>query len=246
MFYKTGVDIASTKSMWNFLHNHFTYYTMNSWNRQTSIANNVKLYKLDLEGDWTVALRYLYDEADSGNLQMLIEDEIREFEEANPYYRVGFNGRSGGYLVLGNASDNLSVLPECLDYDSYEDFKTDIKDYDFYGRVSDYNYELRQAVEIVREFDKLCDRLRDLVNEYSKKSFAVDKLEAAVERFDDEYFNDLSKLCLAGPCMEGDKVRLNDIAYYTAFMECFIKCLGQDRSRIASDSESKYLWLKEN
>ena len=31
MFYKTGVDIANTKSMWEFLHNHFQYYTMNSW-----------------------------------------------------------------------------------------------------------------------------------------------------------------------------------------------------------------------
>jgi hypothetical protein len=244
MFYKTGVDIASTKSMWEFLHNHFTYYTMNSWNRQTSIANNVKLYNLDLEGDWTVAMRYLYDEADSGNLQMLIEDEIREFEEANPYYRVGFNGRSSGYLVLGNASDNLSVLPECLDYDSYEDFKTDIKDYDFYGRVSDYNYELRQAVEIVREFDKLCDRLRDLVNEYSKKSFDVDKLEDALARFGDEYGDDLEDLEICGPSLDGDRVELNEIAHYSAFMHCFLDCFGDDRKRVAINNG--YLWLKEN
>lgn len=244
MFYTTGVDVASTKSMWEFLHNHFQYYTMNSWNRQKSIAHNVKVYNLKLEGDWTVAMRYLLDESDAGFLQMYIDDEIRAFEEEHRWYKVGFNGRSGGYIVLYNANDNCSVLPECLDYDTYDDFKTEAH-WNGY-RVTDFDRELRDTVEIVREFDKLCDRLRDIVNEYSKKSFDVDKLEQAVERFDDEYFSDLSKLGLAGPCMEDDRVRLNDIAYYNAFMQCFIKCLGEDYSRVATDSDGKYLWLKEN
>lgn len=243
MFYTTGVDVASTKSMWEFLHNHFQYYTMNSWNRSKSIAHNVKLYNLNLEGDWTVAMRYLFDESDAGLLQMYIADEIREFEAQYPYYKVYSNGRSGGYLVLCNADNNCSVLPDCLDYDCYEDFKTEAR-WDGY-RVTDFDRELRDAVEIVREFDKLCDRLRELVNEYSKKSFDSDKLEHAVERFDDEYFSDLSKLGLTGPCMEDDRVRLNDIAYYNAFMQCFIKCLGEDYSRVATDSDGKYLWLKE-
>jgi hypothetical protein len=244
MFYTTGVDIANTKSMWEFLHNHFQYYTMNSWNRSKSIAHNVKLYNLALEGDWTVAMRYLFDEADAGLLQMYIDDEIQEFERQYPYYKVYSNGRSGGYLVLCNADNNCSVLPDCLDYDCYDDFKTEAR-WDGY-RVSDFDRELREAVEIVREFDKLCDRLRDLVNEYSKKSFDVDKLENAVERFENEYYSDLEKLELEGPCMEGDRVRLNDIADYNAFMECFVRCFGEDYNRITTDSEDKYLWLKEN
>lgn len=244
MFYKAGVDVASTKSMWEFLHNHFQYYTMNSWNRSKSIANNVKLYNLNLEGDWTVAMRYLFDESDAGLLQMYIDDEIRAFEEENRWYKVFSNGRSGGYLVLCNVDNNSSVLPDCLDYETYEDFKTEAH-WDGY-RVTDFDRELREAVEVVREFDKLCDRLRDLVNEYSKRSFDVDKLEQAVERFDDEYFSDLSKLELAGPCMEGDRVKLNDIAHYNAFMQCFIKCLGEDYNRIATDPNNQYLWLKEN
>jgi hypothetical protein len=244
MFYTTGVDIANTKSMWEFLHNHFQYYTMNSWNRSKSIAHNVKLYNLNLDGDWTVAMRYLFDEADAGLLQMYIDDEIQEFERQYPYYKVYSNGRSGGYLVLCNADNNCSVLPDCLDYDCYEDFKTEAR-WDGY-RVSDFDRELREAVEIVREFDKLCDRLRDLVNEYSKKSFDVDKLENAVERFENEYYSDLEKLELEGPCMEGDRVRLNDIAGYNAFMECFVRCFGEDYNRITTDSEDKYLWLKEN
>ena len=81
MFYKTGVDICNIKSMWNFLHDHYTYYTMNSWNRSKSIAHNVKLYNLKLDGDWTVAMRYLLDEADAGDLQFYIDEIIREFEE---------------------------------------------------------------------------------------------------------------------------------------------------------------------
>ena len=246
MFYVKGVDICNTKSMWNFLKNHYTYYTMNSWNRQTSIAHNVKLYNLKLEGDWSVAMRYLFDESDAGLLQMYIEDEIREFEHTNLYYAVGFNGRSNGYLVLYNKDSHDSVLPECVtDYDTYEDFKEDVKSGWNNWNVKDFNKELRDAVEIVREFDKLCDRLRDLVNEYSMKSFDVDKLEQAVERFEDEYFSDLSKLGLTGPSMEDDRVRLNDIAHYNAFMQCFIRCLGEDYNRIATDSEDKYLWLKE-
>ena len=246
MFYKTGVDISSVKSMWEFLHEHFTYYTLNSWNRQKSIAHNVKLYNLDLEGDWGVVMRYLFDEADSGLLQMYIDDEIREFEEKYPRYEVGFNGRSNGYLVLYNKHNHESILPDCItEYYSYEDFKEDIKGGWSGYRVSDFARELREAVEIVREFDRLCDRLRDLVNEYSKRSFDVDKLEQAVERFNDEYFSDLSKLGLAGPCMEDDRVRLNDIAFYNAFMQCFIKCLGEDYSRVATDPDGKYLWLEE-
>ena len=251
MFYKTGVDIASTKSMWNFLHDHFQYYTMNSWNRSSSIANNVKLYNLKLEGDWTVAMRYLFDEADAGLLQMYIDDEIREFEEKYSWTSVFFNGRSGGYLVLGTKNNNGSVIPDCVaDYESYEDFKEDIKSGWNGYNVSDFDRELRDAVEVVREFDKLCDRLRDLVNEYSKRSFDTDKLEAAVERFNEDYYGDLEKLNLKGPemeeCMTGGRVKLNDIADYCAFMECFIRCLGEDYNRIATDPEDKYLWLKES
>ncbi len=242
MFYTTGVDIASTKSMWNFLHNHFQYYTANSWNRGKSVAHNVKLYNLSLEGDWWNVLRYLNDEADSGCLQMFIDDEIAEFERKNPYYEVGFNGRSGGYLVLYSKDRSIPVLPDCLDYDTYDDFKADCKDYGY--RVSDYDRELRDAVTVVREFDRLCDRLRDLVNAYSTKSFDVDKLENALERFISEYGDDLDDLELEGPVMEGDRVKLNDISSYASFVHCFLDCLGEDRRRVTGKDD--YLWLKES
>ena len=40
------VDLRSRKDMVDFLENHFRYFTMNSWNRSTSFANNMKLYNL--------------------------------------------------------------------------------------------------------------------------------------------------------------------------------------------------------
>ena len=248
MFYKTNVDIANTKSMWNFLKEHFTYYTMNSWNRQESIANNVKLYNLNLDGDWTTVLDYLRDAEDCGGLQDMIDGEIQAFnEEHYPNYRVSFNGRSSGYLVLYNADDNCSVLPPCVtSYDTYEDFKEDIKAYWNGYNVSDFKQELRDAVELVREFDKLCDTLRDIVNGYSTSNFNVDKLDYTIDYFYACYGEDLEILGIAGPTLEGDKVRLNDIAYFKSFMYCFVNCFGDDAAKVRGDDDNKYLWLKEN
>lgn len=245
MFYKTNVDIASTKSMWNFLKEHFTYNTLNSWNRQTSIANNVKLYNLNLDGDWTVAMRYLFDESDSGGLQDMIDSEIQAFnEEHYPNYRAGFNGSSNGYLVLYNMDDNTSVLPPCVTtYSTYEDFKEDVKEGWNGYRVSDFNHELRDTVELIRDFDRLCDKLRGIVNGYSLRSFDVDKLVDAVERFNDAYYDDLVSLSLSGPDLEGDKVALNDVASYKAFMRCLFECFGDDARRITTNDT--HLWLKE-
>lgn len=243
MFYKTGVDICNTKSMWNFLHDHFIYYTMNSWNRSQSIANNVKLYNLDLEGDWTVAMKYLLDETDCAGLQSEIDCMLRDFVEEYPWTSVFFNGRSGGYLVLGTKNSNGSVLPDCVtDYDCYEDFKADMKDK--YYRVSDFYREIRDTVKVVRAFDKLCDQLRDLVNDYSKRSFDADKLEQALEWFDNEYGDELVCLELTGPVMEGDRIKLNDLENYKAYMTCFMICLGTDHTRVTG--KDGYLWLKEN
>jgi hypothetical protein len=231
MFYKSGVDISNVKSMWEFLHNHFTYSTMNSWNRLTSIANNVKLYNLGLEGDWTVAYKYLIDEADCAGVQMEIEDAIRIFEIENPGYKVYSNGRSGGYLVLCNAENNLSVLPACVtDFYTYEDFKEDCKDTGY--RVSDYVLELRETVKVVREFDKLCDYLRDMMNMISKCSFDEAKLLDVLNTFMSRYGDDLSELEIEHPVYEDGKINLRDCSSYNAFMDCLFSCLGShDRGR---------------
>ena len=55
MFVKK-VNRNNDKEMFEFLKEHFTYNTMNSWNGLESIANNVKVYNLGLEGDCWKAL----------------------------------------------------------------------------------------------------------------------------------------------------------------------------------------------
>ena len=187
MFYQKGVDISNTKSMFNFLNNHFMYDTLNSWNGLKSIANNVKVYNLELEGDEWEALAAL-ERDDYFNINSMIED----WEYDHKGYKVGFNGRSGGYLVLYNANDNrCAIRDRLIGYDSYEDFK---EDYKYYGTMKDAKYELREYVELVRDFDKLCDEIRDYVNYLSKRDLKQDYLEEVVEQFNDNYHEDLREL----------------------------------------------------
>ena len=73
------------------------YYTMNSWNLSTSIAYNLKVYNvIDNElQDKVYDLMNIdgfYDD-----INYLISDFDNEF---NHIWQAGFNGRSGGYLVL--------------------------------------------------------------------------------------------------------------------------------------------------
>ena len=187
LFQKAGVDICNPKSMFEFINNHFTYYTLNSWNGLQSIANNMKLYNLGLEGDWTTVLDYLYDEEDIGGIGFQIRDLVDEWEAKHPGYSLGWNGRSGGYLVIynhdrRNGTVNFrNILPEDLTgFDNYEEFKETIKDY--YGwNVKDMIPELREYTELIRDFDKLCEDLRDLANEYSKLDYEAEKLAAEAE-----------------------------------------------------------------
>ena len=71
MFYKKGIDITNAKQMFKFLRGHYMYDTMNSWNGLKSIANNVKIYNLKLDGDAWNALRYLEDD-NYFNINMMI------------------------------------------------------------------------------------------------------------------------------------------------------------------------------
>ena len=171
-FYQTGIDITNAKSMFDFLNDHFMYDTLNSWNNVKSIANNVKLYNLKLEGDWCEALSFIFDEGDCGSLQHIINDMIEDWEYDHPKYQVGFNGRSSGYIVLYNKDNCRNILPDyLLGYDNYEDFKQSIKESWYNESVKDYIPILRDYTKLVRDFDRLCDDIRLVVNEYSKLNF---------------------------------------------------------------------------
>ena len=224
MFYKTGVDITNDKQMFNFLKDHYKYYTGNSWNLTRSIANNVKLYNLNLSGDWCTALKFLEDED-----YITIEDMIRDWESGHSGYSVGFNGRSGGYLVLYNKAGSGSILPDTLDYDSYEDYKADMKDY--YGSVKANRAELVYYTKLVQDFDKLCDELRDYCDELSNLKFEIIEMQKIVDEFNDEYADDLELLGFDYlRCSEDGSVNVKEISTIRCLIEAFLRLA--DRSKL--------------
>lgn len=165
MFYKK-VNKNNNKEMYQFLKEHFTYWTMNSWNGLKSIANNVKIYNLELEGDYWKALEML-----ERNNYFEVNSIIDDWSCEHKGYEVGFNGRSGGYLVLYNEDTNKDNILDTYitNSDNYEEFKELLKDDNI--TLKDYHNDLVEQVELVQEFDKLCDDLRnfcqDLINNYT-------------------------------------------------------------------------------
>ena len=227
MFYQKGVDITNDKQMFNFLKNHFEYWTLNSWNRMESIANNVKLYNLDLTGDWGVALSLL-EAGEYDTISMMILDWERE----HPGYEVAFNGRCGGYLVLTDKGSNMHVLPETIcDCDTYEEYKDYCKEY--YGSVKANRWELVEYTKLVQSFDKLCDQLRDYCDELSRQTFEIVEMQRAVEEFNDTYSEDLEYLEFQYlKCDEQGIVEVSEI--------CQLNCLYEAFLRIASRKEEGY------
>lgn len=218
MFYVKGIDITNDKQMFNFLKNHCQYYTMNSWNGNSSIANNVKIYNLGLSGDHWTALAFLQAD-DYFTVNLMIED----WEAEHRGYKVGFNGRSGGYLVLYNADDNRSILPDDIDEcEDYEGYKRYCKEY-LGCSVKDNRRDLVYYTKLVQDFDKLCDQLRDYVNTLSVKDFAQEALEEVVDRFNNNYYDDLSYLGFSELVIEDGKVNISEIRQLDCLYEAFCR-----------------------
>jgi hypothetical protein len=81
------------------------YHTMNSWNMSTAPAYNMKVYN--------VIDRHLRDKVyqlmDCDGFYDSINNLIREFDAKHKYlWQAGFNGRSGGYLVLYKGGRKIS------------------------------------------------------------------------------------------------------------------------------------------
>lgn len=234
MFYVTGIDISSDKQMFNFLKDHFQYYTMNSWNRLKSIAHNVKIYNLKLSGDHWTALTFLQDD-DYFVVNMMIED----WEAEHRGYKVGFNGRSGGYLVLYNAAGG-SAIPDTLDYDSYEDYKADMRDY--YGSVKANRNELRDFVKVVQDFDRLCDEIRDYVDDLSNRNFMIEAMRESVERFNEQYAEDLEYLGFEPLSLELDKVDISEISQVVSLYEAFIRVASKRDLGYRIERDADYVY----
>lgn len=156
MYYKK-VDTTSYKEMFEFLSEHPTYWTLNSWNKIFSIANNVKLYNIP-DIDIGEALETLEDDN-----YFCINQAIHDWEEEHLGYKIGFNGRSGGYLVLYNSRNNQHCFynenssPALYVKEGYDYWKRCVQSE--WGSLKAFRSTLIREVQLVQEFDQLCDDL---------------------------------------------------------------------------------------
>jgi len=141
------VDTRSRKTMVNYLAGHFRYSTMNSWNDCTSYAHNMKLYNLGLNKK---VQDRLWELIECEDFYHSINDTIADFDAVHRYgWQAGFNGRSGGYLVLyqGEYVDRQVRCFPGRSTDQGEDF-------------ADWDMDsLRERVKLVQEFDELAERV---------------------------------------------------------------------------------------
>lgn len=183
--FEKEIDLQSRAAMLGFLQDHFRYNTMNSWNYSSSYANNVKIDELNLPHEIVMKL---LDMIDVDGFYDSINDLIAEFGAAHDYlWQAGFNGRSGGYLVLymggSKPSEYKSHCTACgqRNYTSVKetgpvcgrcgqakrvDFeKPPLQIFSYPGKSVDQDAEnedwtieeLRERVKLITEFDRLCD-----------------------------------------------------------------------------------------
>ena len=179
------VDKRSRAEMTAYLSGHFRYNTMNSWNRSTSYACNMKLYKLGLDRETEDKL---WDMIQVPEFYERLNERIEDFNRQHNYlWQAGWNGHSGGYLVLYQGgtkpSGYRSYCTKCgqknytsiaetgnwcgvcneearVDYikPPMQIFSFPARDVDMDEDFEDWSlYELQQRTELVQEFDRLAD-----------------------------------------------------------------------------------------
>lgn len=176
-FFAKKVDTTDRKAMIDFLTNHFRYNTMNSWNKSTSYANNVKVYRLGI-GDEAIldkAYDIVYFDIDCNEMYDSFQQIINEFREAKGY-NIGFNGRRGGYLVL-----------YAMDYDTNHKSKVTYpgrpidQNEDFYDEDEWTMERLKDRCELVCAFDHACDLIRQEFLFWCTKGDIVEEEYTVVE-----------------------------------------------------------------
>lgn len=147
-YFSKTVDRRSREELISFLQDHDRYPVMNSWNGTKTFSNKVKVHYMDLPKDvldraFELAcgddfLRYHWERQ--------LSVRLTQFEqEQRGYYKMGFNGRSGGYLILlGKKLDDLDTNPGDYRERYYWDMNS-----------------LRSRVDLVQEFDRMCDIIRE-------------------------------------------------------------------------------------
>jgi hypothetical protein len=133
------------KVMIQYLAGHARYHTMNSWNNSTSYAHCIKVDRLGLDHETTMACLEMLDvrEAFDG-----FNQDLEEFSKRHEWrWQISQNGRSGGYLVLiqgGKGQDGRIFCWPGKSLDMGEDFAQ--------WKTGD----LRERVRLVLDFDQAC------------------------------------------------------------------------------------------
>jgi len=164
---------------------------MNSWNKSTSYANNIKLYNIDKPDD--VDEETFWEMIGISQWQEKLSDLLEDFGRKHDWlWQAGINGRSGGYTVLYRGGikpsgyksycthcgqKNYQAVPEgqigtCgrCDAKARVNFKQTHmqiftwpgKDVDMHETFEDMTLsEIRERVELVQDFDRLCDTIAE-------------------------------------------------------------------------------------
>jgi hypothetical protein len=192
MFYKE-IDKRYREAMTAFLQKHFRYNTMNSWNKSTSYANNIKLHNIDKPDD--IDSDTWWEMLGITEWQQKLNDLLEDFGRRHEWqWQAGINGRSGGYVVLYSGgikpSGYKSYCTHCgqknyqdvpvgeigtcgkCDAKARVNFKeTQMQVFTWPGKSIDEQKDFegwtlsqfRGRVELVQDFDRLCD---NIVSEY--------------------------------------------------------------------------------
>lgn len=188
MYYKE-VDKHNRKAMTAFLKKHFRYHTMNSWNRSTSYANCIKLHRVDKPSDidndaWGEMFQVVEWQE---RMSDLLEDFSRKHNcqwqagingRSGGYvvlYRGGIKPSGYKSYCTDCGQKNYQSVPEgqtgiCgrCDAEARVNFKQTYmqvftrpgKDVDMHEDFEGWtSSELRERVDLIQEFDKLCDEI---------------------------------------------------------------------------------------
>jgi hypothetical protein len=133
-------ECGSDEEIAAYLRSHYVYFTANSWNGLVSFANKVKIPDLTRELEFTrEQINHVYSAVNLLDCYHGVDDVLVEFEMENPGYRIIFNGRSYGYMVLMPVGTMAGVLG-----------RRTVEDLDA--------GELSAIYRLVRGFDIACDR----------------------------------------------------------------------------------------
>ncbi len=154
-----------------YLMGHERYYTANYWNGATSYAHNVKIYR------WVPGeLRdRAYEMLEVREPYRHMESEFEEFAGRYGWkYQIWWNGRSCGYLVLGQGGIGADGRVYCqpgLGLDMGETFE-------------DWDYEsVKRRYDLVKDFDKTVDLCKEIFLIYCKNYRVVEKVKMAPQKY---------------------------------------------------------------